>query len=65
MVLKNYPDYVLFFEDKNLVRRIADVKTLFPKMEYETTITPGFIDDILFRLNPKNANQTIYIFKVN
>jgi len=60
-----YPDYVLFFEDKNLVRRISDVKALFPGLKYETTITPGFIDDILFRLNPKNANQTIYIFKVN
>lgn len=63
--VENYPDYVLFFEDKHLVRRIADVKALFPNMKYETTITPGFIDDILFRLNPKNANQTIYIFKVN
>lgn len=62
---ENYPDYVLFFEDKHLVRRIADVKNLFPDMKYETTITPGFVDDILFRLNPKNANQTIYIFKVN
>ncbi len=62
---KYYPSYVLFFEDKNLVHRVATVKSLFPGLKYETTIKPGFIDDILFKLNPKNANQIIYIFKVN
>ncbi len=62
---KYYPDYVLFFEDKNLGRRVAAVKKLFPGLKYETTIKPGFIDDVLFRLNPKNANQIIYIFRVS
>ncbi|MBL0343208.1 MAG: glycosyltransferase family 39 protein [Bacteroidetes bacterium] len=62
---QNHPDFVLFFEDKNLVKRVATVKSIFPGLKFETTISPGFIDDILFRLNPKNANQVIYIFRVN
>lgn len=60
-----YPDYVLFFEDKNLDQRVATVKTLLPGMRYETTIQPGFIDKVLYMLNPKNANQVIYIYKVH
>lgn len=39
---KNYPQYVLFFEDKNLGSRVANVKTLFPDLNYVTTIWPWF-----------------------
>jgi len=61
---ENYPDFVLFFEDKNLEQRIATVKTILPDIKYETTIYPGLIDDVLFKLNPKNANQVIFIYRV-
>jgi hypothetical protein len=58
------PDYILFFENKNLDIRLKNCKTLFPNITYETTIQPSFIDNILYKLNPKNANQTIYIYKI-
>jgi hypothetical protein len=59
----NYPEFVLFFEDKNIVRRIKDMKCTFPKLKFEKVIEPGFIDRILYKLNPINSNQTIYIFR--
>ena len=60
-----HPKYVLFFDDRDLSKRIDSVMTIFPKLQYETTVFPGFIDVLLYRLNPKNANETIYIYKVN
>jgi len=58
-----YPRFVLFFEDKNIVTRIKDVEIIFPDLKFEKVIEPGFIDKILFKLNPVNSNQTIYIFR--
>jgi hypothetical protein len=62
----NPPDYILFFEEKNLEARVAKMKSYFPKLHYETTISQGFIDDLLHKMNPNNnVNQTIFIYKVN
>ncbi|MBK5285919.1 MAG: hypothetical protein JJE25_11010, partial [Bacteroidia bacterium] len=60
---KDFPEYVLFVEEKNLEKRVADLKQFIPAMKYETTIKPGFIDNILHRLNPRNANQSIFIYR--
>ena len=57
------PKFVLFCEDYDLEKRVSEMKGFFPGLTYETTIEPGFIDDLLFKLNPKNANQTIYIYR--
>ena len=57
------PKFALFFGDKNLARRIAGVKSVFPDLKFEKVIFPGFIDKVLFKLNPINSNQTIYIFR--
>jgi hypothetical protein len=61
--IENQPRFVLFSEDYDLEKRVSDMKQIFPNLVYETTIEPGFIDDLLFRMNPKNANQTIYIYR--
>lgn len=58
-----HPKHVLFFEDKNLARRIKGIKEVFPKLKFEKVIEPGLVDNILYILNPINANQTIYIFR--
>lgn len=58
-----YPGFVLFFSDKNLANRIDTVKTMLPSIVYETTIEPGFIDKLLYKLNPRNENLTIYIYR--
>jgi uncharacterized membrane protein YqaE (UPF0057 family) len=57
------PDFVLFSGNKNLEARVNDMKRIFPGLELETTVEPGFIDQIMFRLNPVNNNQSIYIYK--
>jgi hypothetical protein len=57
------PRFVLFFGTEKLNRRIDSMKVYLPHLEYETTITPGFIDDLLYRMNPHNANQTIVIYR--
>jgi hypothetical protein len=60
-----YPDYILFFENTNLDKRVADFKYYFPHLQYMTTVDEGFIDVLLHRMNPlNNMNQTIYIYKV-
>jgi hypothetical protein len=57
------PRFVLFFDDKNIESRVDSIKYVLPSIEYETTIKPSFIDDILFRMNPMNRNQTIVIYR--
>ncbi len=57
------PRFALFFDDKDINRRVASVKTVLPDLEYETTIKPSFIDDLLYRMNPNNTNQTVVIYR--
>jgi hypothetical protein len=58
------PQYILFYDDKNLEQRVASLKTVFPGLTYETTIEPGTLDKLLYKLNPGgNRNQVIYIYK--
>lgn len=59
---EKFPDFVLFIENKNLDQRVEDMKILFPGMEYKTTIQPGFVDKLLYKINPVNANHTIHIY---
>jgi uncharacterized membrane protein YqaE (UPF0057 family) len=58
-----YPRFVLFFDDRDLEKRVDKVKILLPNITYETTIKPGFADWVLFKMNPYNANQTIFIYR--
>ena len=55
--------FVLFFEDTNLEKRVQDLKKDLPGLVYETTLEPGFIDEVMFLLNKVNLNQTIYIYR--
>jgi hypothetical protein len=57
------PDFFIFEGEKNIDQRIDDISREFPGLEYETTIAPGMIDRILFRLNPVNENQNAYIYR--
>lgn len=59
------PNYVLFCGDKNLDARISGFKKLFPDLKYMTTIDPGFIDYISYKMNPVNLNQQVFIYKIN
>jgi len=60
------PQYVCFGGDWNLAHRIANVKTVFPQLSFDTAIQPGLVDRVMLKLNPKNnRNNPIYIFKTN
>ena len=59
----HYPRFVIFYGPEHLEQRIENLKKLLPDIVYETTIEPGFIDELLYRANPVNANQTIYIYR--
>lgn len=58
-----YPRFVIFYGPEQLEQRLGNLKKLLPGIIYETTIEPGFIDGLLYRANPVNANQTIYIYR--
>lgn len=58
------PDYILFFDDKNLENRVARAKEYFPGLQAEAVIYPGFIDRLMRRLNPANENQAVYVYKI-
>ncbi|MEI6124072.1 MAG: glycosyltransferase family 39 protein [Bacteroidota bacterium] len=57
------PRFVLFFDDQDLPRRVAAMQSVLPQIEYETTIEPSFIDEVLHKMNPANTNQTVVIYR--
>jgi len=57
------PRFVLFFDEKDLDTRVESVKILLPNIVFETTIKPGFLDQLIYRLNPINANETVTIYR--
>ncbi|RLD63513.1 MAG: hypothetical protein DRJ01_03555 [Bacteroidetes bacterium] len=61
----NQPNFVLFFDDKNLEKRVENIKKYYPNLSFETIIQPGFVDRVMRKLNPSNVNQIIYIYKTN
>lgn len=57
--------YVLFYSDENLQIRLDSMKKEIPSLIYEKTFHPGFIDDVMHRLNPVNRNETIFMYRNN
>ena len=58
------PNYVVFVQPENIGMRVIGLKKIFPHLTFEAIIQPGFIDNVMFRLNKHNANFTSYIFKL-
>ncbi|MFZ4523423.1 MAG: glycosyltransferase family 39 protein [Bacteroidales bacterium] len=57
------PQFILFLGSENLDKRVEVVQSSFPLLEYETTIEPGFIDNLMHRLNPVNKANRVYIYR--
>jgi hypothetical protein len=57
------PNYVLFLDDKQLSERVERMKTIYPKLELVYTASPSLLDWILYKMNPVNVNQVIYVYK--
>lgn len=60
----NY-DYIFFFDEKDLNKRISEYKTIYPKMSLSKKCYPSTIDVMLRELNPRNANEYIEIWSTN
>lgn len=60
----NY-DYIFFFDDKDLDKRIDEYKKLYPKMRLHKKSDPSLIDKMLRWLNPRNANEYIEVWETN
>ena len=60
---ENHPDFIILEGEKNIDERVRSLQKAFPDMVYETCISPGLIDRILFWLNPINENQNAYIYR--
>lgn len=58
-------DYIYFFAEEKLEERIEDYKTIYPKMTLKAKCEPSFIDALLRKLNPRNANEYIEIWETN
>lgn len=58
-------DYIYFFAEEQLDKRIADYKTIYPKMTLKAKCEPSLIDAVMRKLNPRNANEYIEIWETN
>ncbi|MBL7897161.1 MAG: hypothetical protein JNJ99_01415 [Crocinitomicaceae bacterium] len=58
-------DYILFFGDGDLDKRIDRYKKMYPKMELAKKCEPSLIDQFLKWLNPRNSNEYIEVWKTN
>lgn len=60
---ENQPGFVLFYEPKNLEKRVDSMKLVLPELVFEKLVVPGYLDRVLHWLNPVNDNQNIYIYR--
>jgi hypothetical protein len=61
------PNYAVFFGIEDIDNRVKRIESsLGFKLELEKRIDASFLDDVFYRLNPRNnKNQTIFIFDIN
>jgi hypothetical protein len=60
----NY-SYIFFLDKKNIEQRVVAYKKIYPKMKLHQRCEASFVDDLLFKLNPRNANEYIEVWKTN
>ena len=58
-------DYIFFFDEQNLVKRINESKKEYPKMTLVKQCEPSLLDKLLRTLNPRNSNEYIEVWKTN
>lgn len=58
-------DYVFFFGKEDLNSRISEYKEIYPQLELIEKCDPSFIDKVARKLNPRNSNQYIEVWKTN
>ena len=59
------PNYIIMAGEEKMETRLARLKRSYPSMIFEKKISPGFIDNLAHRLNPKhNESETWLIYKI-
>ena len=61
--MTDQPRFILFTGDELKPERVISVRKSFPFIVYETTIYPGFIDQIMHWLNPVNVARKDFIYR--
>ncbi len=61
-----FPNYIIFIGENKLRMRKENFERTFAKrLTLDKKVTPSFIDDILYKLNPENnINQTSFVYKI-
>jgi hypothetical protein len=58
-------DYIFFFDEAKLPQRIKEYKTIYPNMTLHKKCYPSSLDVLLRKMNPRNANEYIEVWKTN
>lgn len=58
-------DYIFFFDEKDLNKRVAAYKKIYPDMKLEKKSYPSTVDVLLRELNPRNANEYIEVWRTH
>lgn len=58
-------DYIFFFDEQSLNQRIAAYQSIYPQMELHKKSEPSFVDVLLRKINPRNKNEYIEVWKTN
>lgn len=58
------PEYVVFWQSKNIDKRVGEFKKRFPGLIYETKIEAGLVDKMIYFFNPENQNEDSYIYRI-
>jgi hypothetical protein len=62
---KNFPHYIIFIEDKQLEERISRYeKEMNQELEQVQVCESGYLDKLVFWLNPRNKNFTFFIYRI-
>jgi hypothetical protein len=62
---EQWPNYAFFFDRTDLENRISAVESHF-QIELETVgvAAPSFLDFMLYKLNPVNRNEEIFVYRI-
>ena len=58
-------DYIFFFGDEDLNQRLTFYKKRYPNLHLQQACEPSFVDKIAKKLNPRNVNEYIEVWKTN
>lgn len=65
-IVKGYHfDYIFFFGEDDLDKRLAECKQQYPKMTLLKKCEPSPIDQLLRWMNPRNSNEYIEVWETN